>query len=84
MFTPNGDGINDVFLINNTALETLHYEIYNRWGTKIFETNSMDERWDGHTTSGSECKEGIYFVILTAKGWDDVDYNQTGFIQLLK
>ena len=40
--------------------------------------------WDGRTTAGIECSDGVYFYILTAKGIDDKEYNQRGFVQLIK
>src|SRR5258708_37882138 len=36
-FTPNGDGINDVFGVNGEGLQSFHIMIYNRWGQVIFE-----------------------------------------------
>jgi len=49
IFTPNGDKINDEFAISNDfIIEDLNYfEIYDRWGSKVFETNVKQEGWDG-------------------------------------
>ncbi len=47
-FTPNGDGVNDVLYIISEKVETLlFFRIYNRWGEMIFETEDIDEGWDG-------------------------------------
>jgi len=48
-FTPNGDGLNDTYGISNSFLidELLYFEIYDRWGAKIFETRDIAEKWDG-------------------------------------
>lgn len=46
-FTPNGDGVNDKFYIRTTILKVMHLEIYDRWGHKVFETDSITEGWDG-------------------------------------
>ncbi len=46
-FTPNSDGINDKFFIRTTILKTMHLEIYNRWGNKVFETDTITDGWDG-------------------------------------
>ena len=48
MFTPNNDGVNDVFDFNYTGLEEVTLlRIYNRWGQKVFETNDLGFKWDG-------------------------------------
>ncbi len=46
-FTPNGDGINDKFYVRSTILKTMHLEIYDRWGHKVFETDTLTDGWDG-------------------------------------
>jgi len=48
-FTPNNDGLNDTYGISNSFLidELIFFEIYDRWGTKIFETNQLNLKWDG-------------------------------------
>ena len=63
IFTPNGDGINDIFnaVIENS--ESYSMTIYNRWGTSIFETNSLETGWDG-TRNGTKLSEGVYFFLI--------------------
>jgi len=48
-FTPNNDGLNDTYGISNGFLidELIYFEIYDRWGTKVFETNEPNGSWDG-------------------------------------
>ncbi len=47
-FSPNGDGINDVFTINPVGIASLNYfRIYDSWGGLIFETNNLSQGWDG-------------------------------------
>ncbi len=47
IFTPNGDGVNDFFYITSKALSRLDVRIFDRWGNKVFESNSIDFKWDG-------------------------------------
>ncbi|HOY41585.1 MAG TPA: PKD domain-containing protein [Chitinophagales bacterium] len=47
-FTPNGDDQNDKLFVRTTILKSFHFEIYDRWGHKVFETNSIAEGWDGN------------------------------------
>ncbi|MCB0793335.1 MAG: gliding motility-associated C-terminal domain-containing protein, partial [Flavobacteriales bacterium] len=46
-FTPNGDGINDRFLVLGTEIADFSLLIFNRWGEKIFESDDLREGWDG-------------------------------------
>jgi len=62
-FSPNGDGINDTFFpVTSCNEEIFKLIIYNRWGTMVFESESIDKVWDG-TSSGKKLSEGIYFFI---------------------
>lgn len=62
VFTPNGDGENDIFIMGGESFETLSLQIYNRWGQQIF-TNSDGKGWDGRLQSGIEAEPGTYFYI---------------------
>lgn len=77
IFTPNNDNINDVWQFNSN--DSLNCIIYNRWGNKIFETNKSFIQWDGRTTSGIECTDGIYYYTIQTK-----EQNYKGYIQLIR
>lgn len=63
-FTPNGDGINDLFKVKYPfPLKQFNMVIYDRWGEKIFETNSIDGAWDG-TWKGNPCTQNSYVWII--------------------
>lgn len=66
-FTPNDDGINDKLkgFINCPAAE-YHLQIYNRWGQKIFETNSINKGWDGKQ-KGEPMPIGVYVYLVQYK-----------------
>jgi gliding motility-associated-like protein len=63
-FTPNGDGLNDVFRPVTDEIVDIHLMIYNRWGELIFETRDSERGWDG-TFKGRKCEPGTYTYILT-------------------
>lgn len=65
VFTPNNDGINDEFVINDISdCAQYHLTIYDRWGIKVFETKQLSVFWDGRKGKQNEIVEGIYFYIL--------------------
>lgn len=82
VFTPNFDSINDVFKPYLDEIVELNYSIFNRYGNVIFETTRLNGFWDGRTTSGEPCKDGVYFCILNATGIDGKKYKEKTFVQL--
>lgn len=60
-FTPNHDGINDVFLPKGLGWNIARYtlSIFDRWGEHIFETRQYDQGWDGNV-KGRPAQNGIY------------------------
>ena len=59
-FSPNGDGKNDVFkMIGLYRNINYHFYVYNRWGQMVYQTNNIDEGWDG-TINGQKCPPGTY------------------------
>jgi gliding motility-associated-like protein len=60
-FTPNGDGINDMFqpLGNAIDLEQYDFQIYDRWGEAIYASTDPTEGWDG-TSNGKVIPNGVY------------------------
>ncbi|HKC69920.1 MAG TPA: gliding motility-associated C-terminal domain-containing protein [Bacteroidia bacterium] len=84
VFTPNGDGINDVFAPNAHGLKTLDCTIYDRWGAKIIDMDINLQYWDGYTTSGEDCAAGTYFYVVKATDLNGKSYNLKGFLQLIR
>jgi gliding motility-associated-like protein len=86
VFTPNGDGTNDVFTINSTGIDELSCEIYDRWGLKIYNWDKKNDGWDGRSLSGSKATEGTYFFILKIKPQGDgkAPFIKSGHLTLLR
>ncbi len=74
VFTPNNDGVNDVFKPITKGLSELRVWVYNRWGVLMYSWSSLGGSWDGYTTSGIMCVDGVYFYVLEAKGFDGKEY----------
>lgn len=82
IFTPNEDGVNDDWIIRNLPKNS-QIKIYDRWGILVGGVEGPEGiqgtfKWDGRTTSGERCKNGVYFYIITA------DKTRKGFIQLIR
>lgn len=84
-FSPNGDGINDIYKPKDgyRNIEEFHAYIYNRWGQKLYEWTDPATGWDG-TYRGKPVKEGVYFCLVKAKGADGVVYNIKRDVNLLR
>jgi gliding motility-associated-like protein len=69
IFTPNNDGINDIFDATNNydIASCTDIKIYNRWGSLIYETK-FGTPWDGTTNANNEVPEGVYFYIVNING----------------
>ena len=64
-FSPNGDGLNDTWVIKNLALlyPRCRVTVYNRWGSPVFESYGYTSAWDG-TFNGKRLPDGTYYCIL--------------------
>jgi len=69
-FSPNRDGINDLFVIRGIlSYPNNHFTIFNRWGNKVFETKQYRNTWNGKSTmglriGGDDLPTGTYFYLL--------------------
>jgi gliding motility-associated-like protein len=64
VFTPNGDGVNDLFQPYQpySNVEKIDMTIYNRWGRKVFHTEEPNINWDGKDYLSKQlCSDGTYF-----------------------
>jgi gliding motility-associated-like protein len=88
VFTPNGDNINDVWEFSLGKGNTLNVlNIFNRWGLLIknaeLKTNTYI-LWDGRTTSGEACSDGVYFYTLQYTDANGDVHKKNGYISLLR
>ena len=81
-FTPNQDLNNNLFDVKGHNIKSFHMLIYNRWGELIYETFSLDEKWDGYY-NGQLVQEDVY--VYTAL-WQDIKLkwgSKTGIVTIL-
>lgn len=72
IFTPNYDGKNDTWGIifsNSKYIKDFSVTVYDRWGVMVFASepgvSTPNLKWDGHTTSGMPCADGVYFYVIS-------------------
>ena len=65
VFTPDGDGHNDLFIpFPYNFVKNINIKIFNRWGKLVFTTEDPNINWDGNDKySGGECDDGVYFYV---------------------
>ena len=61
VFTPNGDGINDVFEVRSREGNKVALNIYTRTGVLVYSITAERCRWDGYSLSGQKMATGIYY-----------------------
>jgi gliding motility-associated-like protein len=94
VFTPNDDGLNDRFMVMKKSLRYISVKVYSRSGKMVYNFSGEGESlrnwegWDGKVNNSSaEATPGVYFYVIRALGWDDVEYDskdQRGFVYLYR
>ncbi len=90
VFSPNGDGENDVYYLRSEALvgiKTLNCWIYSRWGKKVAEWNSVEDAiagWDGKVKGGNEASPGVYYYYIKVVSFDDEIKEKKGSFHLFR
>jgi len=70
VITPNGDRINDEFVIKSTDIKTFSIVITNQFGNKIFESQDPNFSWDGTNLNGEVVEKSVYIYYIIATGTD--------------
>jgi gliding motility-associated-like protein len=83
-FSPNGDGVLDVFVFQTKNIASMKAKIFDKKGTVVYESASTDAKWDGKDLQGKDAKVGIYFYIINAEGVDGKKYEPKGSINLTR
>lgn len=86
-FTPNGDGLNDIFNIKGVGfkIENFNMEIFDRWGTSIYYTKDIMKGWDGTVKGGQPSADAVYIYkikVIGANGQGRKEY--VGHVTLIK
>lgn len=82
-FTPNGDGLNDVFLVYGHSISEVTMDIFDRWGEKLFTSGDIAKGWNG-VYKGKDSEIGVYIYKISYKGIDGKKHSKTGHVTLSK
>ena len=83
VFSPNGDGNNDVLYVYSNAIASLVFRVYNQWGQEVFESRSINTGWDG-TMGGQKQPVGVYVYVLQATMQDGTTVSKKGSVTLIR
>ncbi|OFY84382.1 MAG: hypothetical protein A3F72_01045 [Bacteroidetes bacterium RIFCSPLOWO2_12_FULL_35_15] len=86
IFTPDGDGTNDLFFVTSTGVENIEASIYDRWGLKLYEWNAVNGGWNGRTNAGIASPSGTYYYLIKVKPLDPAKEEEVhnGYLQLIR
>lgn len=82
-FTPNHDGINDCFRAKGVGLEGFEMQVFDRWGNMVYQSNSIDECWDG-TYNGRDLPNGAYTYKIFVRLPFDKIHMETGILNIFR
>lgn len=82
-FTPNGDGINDLFVVKGKDIKTFEFWIFDRWGELIFHTNNMNTYWDG-TFGGKPVQIDAYIWKMEYEDYQNHYGNLIGHVNVIR
>jgi gliding motility-associated-like protein len=82
-FSPNGDGVNDLWTPSVTGIKNARWILYDRWGMEVFRGEGLPIVWDG-TKGGQVCPEGVYTYLIEVERFDGEKVRKAGTITLLR
>jgi gliding motility-associated-like protein len=84
-FTPNGDGLNDVFLAKGSGISNFEMKIYDRWGELVYVSENIEFGWDGKINRSSDVMEnGVYMYHVYVTDYNEKVWVYNGELNLMK
>ncbi len=84
IFTPNGDGVNDVFIVNARGIKDFYCEIYDRWGILMYAWDDVKSGWNGYTKNNTKVPTGTYYYLIRCTLTDETIKEFKGYLTLLE
>lgn len=83
-FTPNGDGVNDVYQVMGIQPKTFRMLIFNRLGNLVYQSETIESAWSGLDRNGNELAADVYYYHITGQCFDGTEINEKGDVTLLR
>ena len=83
VFSPDGNGENDVLKVEGNGIEALDFSIFNRWGNLIFKSSSSDLGWDG-TYKGQPVNQGVFVYFVSGTFVDGNSFEKKGTVTVIR
>ena len=84
-FSPNGDGVNDLFRVTTSAgIELIQFAVYNRWGNRVWSTNDFRSGWDGTFQGKDEDMNTYFYIFKYTCLTDKQQYTKKGDLLLMR
>lgn len=84
VFTPNGDGANDVFKIKIRGVSSAEGFIYNRWGQLLYSWDVLNIAWDGKASNGENCPDGTYYYLIKVVDKKNKEHLFPGHVMIIR
>ena len=82
-FSPNNDGENDILYVRGRPITKILFRVFNRWGEKVFESQNLNDGWDG-TFKGKLLDPDVYDYYLLVECQGGLSNQQQGNVTLLR
>ncbi|MCB0835026.1 MAG: choice-of-anchor L domain-containing protein [Bacteroidetes bacterium] len=83
-FSPNGDGFNDRLTLGHNLINAIDFQVFNRWGQRVFSSNSLDLEWDGRDEQNVPVQEGVYVYQLRGQDFRGELVIESGTITVIR
>ncbi|WP_316831244.1 PKD domain-containing protein [Pedobacter aquatilis] len=82
-FSPNGDGVNDEFVVGLTNLKQYKIQVFNRYGSVVFLSNNIYDNWKG-TFKGNDLPVGVYYYLIMGTTLKNENVKYSGSVTLVR
>jgi gliding motility-associated-like protein len=83
-FTPDNDGVNDIFRVSGIGIYEPRLLIFDKWGNPFFETNDLYRGWNGDNGTGYYSEDGVYNWVIFYKDAQGVSKENNGYVILIR
>jgi gliding motility-associated-like protein len=85
-FTPNNDGLNDVFMVEASSVMTFEIRIFDRWGDEVYYSTNIEDAWVGDHRGNNDtyCPNDVYSYVATIKGFNGEAEEYKGTVTLVR